>query len=62
MRVYYSEFHVLHIRQVSISIKTIPYCSTKITKVLNNNGASYAVVVRFPMIRSAELVELTYKR
>ena len=34
----------------------------KITKVLNNNEASYAIVVGFPIIQSAQLVEVTYKR
>ena len=38
-----------------------PYCSLKITKVLNNNGASYAIVVRFSAIQSGQLVELRYK-
>ena len=42
--------------------KTFPYCSMKITEVLNNNGASYIIVVRFPTIQSAQLVQLTYKR
>ena len=60
--VYYSEFHVLHIQQLYTSIKTFSYCSMKITKVLNNNGACYAIVLRFPMIQSAQLVEVTYKR
>ena len=34
----------------------------KIAKVLNNNGATYAIIVRFPTIQNAELVEVTYKR
>ena len=50
LRVYYSEF------------ETFPYCSIKITEVLNNNRASYIIVIRFPTIQSAQLVELTYKR
>ena len=50
---YYSNFHVLDIRQVYISTKLFSYCSTKITKVLNNDGASYAIIVRFPTIQSA---------
>ena len=32
------------------------------SKVLNNDGASSAIGVRFPAIQSAQLVELTYKR
>ena len=34
----------------------------KLTKVLNNNGASYVIVARFPTIQSAQLVELMDKR
>ena len=34
----------------------------KIPKVLSNNRAFYAIVVQFPTIGSAQLVELTYKR
>ena len=33
----------------------------KINKVLNNNGASYAIVAPFAAILRAQLVELTYK-
>ena len=45
LRVYCAKFRVLHIRQVYISIKTFPYCSMKINKVLNKNGVYYATVV-----------------
>ena len=31
----------------------------KITKVLNNNGAYYAIVLGFLTIQSAQLVEIT---
>ena len=41
---------------MKISIKISPYCSMIITKVLNNNGASYAIIVQFPTIQSAQLV------
>ena len=34
----------------------------KINKMLNNYGVYYAIVVQFPTIQSAQLVELTYKR
>ena len=57
--IYYSEFHLPHISQVYISIRTCPYCSIKITKVLNNNGAPYPIVARFPSIQSAQFVEFT---
>ena len=59
---YHSEFHVLHIRQVYISIKLFSYCSTKITKVLNNDGFCNAIVVRFLTIQSAQFAELIDKR
>ena len=32
----------------------MPYCSMKKTKMLNNNGASYIIFVRFPTIQSAQ--------
>ena len=41
LRVYYSEFHALHTRQVDISVKIFPRCSMKITKAVKNNGASF---------------------
>ena len=59
MRVYYSDFHVLRIGQLYISVGTFTYCSIKITKVLKINGASYADVVRFPTTQSAQLVDIT---
>ena len=59
MGIYYSEFHILHIARVYISIRTSPYCSIKISKVLNNNGAPYPIAARFPSMQSALFVELT---
>ena len=60
--VYYSEFLVLHIRQVYISIKLFWDGSTKITQVLNIDEASYAIIVRFPPIQSGHFVKLIHKR
>ena len=62
LRVYYTKFPVLHILQVYISNKAFAYCSMKKNEVVNNNGASYAIVLGSPMTQSGHLVELTSKR
>ena len=59
LRIKYSEFYVLHICQLYISITNFPYILMKITKVSNNICRSYAIVLRFPGVLSARLVELT---